>query len=65
MKKISQTIVTIFNDEFDVLAEEIDLLTEMVKVAKAEGEKYAREEVKRGKDEMLEEVKALVDASRK
>jgi hypothetical protein len=36
MKKISQTIVTIFNDEFDVLAEEMDLLTEMIKVSKTE-----------------------------
>ena len=37
MKKISQTIVAIFNDEFDVLAEELDLMAEMVKVAKVEG----------------------------
>lgn len=35
MKKISQTIVTIFNDEFDVLAEELELLTEMIKVGKS------------------------------
>lgn len=35
MKKISQTLVTIFNDEFDVLAEELDLLTEMIKVSKS------------------------------
>jgi len=34
MKKISQAIVTIFNDEFEVLAEELDLLTEMIKVSK-------------------------------
>ena len=34
MKKISQTLVTIFNDEFDVLAEELDLMAEMVKVGK-------------------------------
>jgi hypothetical protein len=29
--------VAIFNDEFDVLAEELDLMAEMVKVAKVEG----------------------------
>ncbi len=42
MKKISQTIVAIFNDEFDVLAEELDLMAEMVKVAKGEAETFAK-----------------------
>lgn len=60
MKKISQTIVTIFNDEFDVLAEEMDLLTEMIKVGKMQNEKNTRDEIKKNNEESLQEIKALI-----
>lgn len=47
LKKNIQAIVAIFNNEFDVLADELESLTEMIALGKRESEKAMREELAR------------------
>lgn len=53
LRKTVQTVVTIFNGEFDVLAEELDLLTEMIALAKKETEEHVQEQVYKLKTEII------------
>ena len=43
IKKSVQAIITVFNNEFDTLAEELDTLMEMIALAKKENEKYVQD----------------------
>ncbi len=45
LKKSVQAIITIFNNEFDVLAEELESLTQMIAMSKKETEKYFKEQI--------------------
>lgn len=52
--------MAIFNNEFDVLADELESLTEMIALGKKESEKSMREELGKYRGEFMEEVKILV-----
>lgn len=60
LKKSVQALVSIFNNEFDVLAEELETLTDMIALAKRENEKQFKEELLRIKNEMREELSTLL-----
>ena len=60
LKKSVQALVSIFNNEFDVLAEELETLTDMIALAKRENEKQFKEELLKIKNEMREELSTLI-----
>ena len=65
LKKSVQAIVAIFNNEFDVLAEELEALTDMIALAKRENEKALKEGLARQRESLLEEVKVMVNSKGK
>ena len=52
--------MSIFNNEFDVLAEELETLTDMIAIAKKENEKHFKEELVKLKTELQEELSMTV-----
>lgn len=60
LKKNVQALVSIFNNEFDVLAEELETLTDMIALAKKENEKSFSEDLGRLRAELTEEIKNAV-----
>ena len=65
MKKIVQALATIFNNQFDVLAEQLQTLTDMISLAKKENTKQFKEGLKKLREEINQQIKNTVDQKSK
>lgn len=65
IKKSVQAIITIFNNEFDTLAEELDTLIEMIALAKKQNQKFVKEEIKKNTNDIMVKVKEMINSSQK
>lgn len=62
LKKSVQALVAIFNSEFDVLAQELQALTEMIALAKRQNDKATKEQLSKQRESMMEEIKVLLSS---
>lgn len=58
-------MVTVFNNEFDALAQELETITDMMALSKKEIEKFVKEELKKSEQEIIKQVKQLIKSSSK
>ena len=65
MKKIVQALATIFNNQFDVLAEQLQTLNDMISIAKKENAKQFKEGLKKLREEINQQIKNTVDQKSK
>lgn len=65
LKKSVQAIITIFNNEFDVLAEELESLTQMIALSKKETEKYFKEQISKQNSQSAEAIRQLISQKNK
>ena len=65
MKKIVQALAAIFNNQFDVLAEQLQTLTDMISLAKKENTKQFKEGLKKLREEINQQIKNTVDQKSK